>query len=295
VTGVQTCALPIFSIPVTAANDAPVNAVPGAQTIAEDNSLNLTGATAIAISDVDAGGASVQVTLTATNGTLTLSGTSGLTFSTGDGTADASMTFTGTIADINTALDGMTYTPTGNFNGAASVTIVTDDLGNSGAGGALADSDSVSITVTAVNDAPVNTVPGAQTMAEDSPLTFSGAAVISISDVDAGGASVQVTLTATNGTLTLAGTAGLTFMSGDGTADATMTFTGTIANINAALNGAAFNPAAGFAGAASVTIATDDLGNSGAGGALTDSDSVSITVTAVNDARSEEQIGRAHV
>jgi hypothetical protein len=48
----------------------------------------------------------VQVTLTATNGTLTLSGTTGLSFSGGDGTADASMTFTGTITNINAALAG---------------------------------------------------------------------------------------------------------------------------------------------------------------------------------------------
>ena len=46
---------------------------------------------------------------------------------------------------------------------------------------------------------------------------------ISISDVDAAASSVQVTLTVTNGTLTLAGTAGLAFTAGDGTADATMT------------------------------------------------------------------------
>jgi hypothetical protein len=166
----------------------------------------LTGATAIAISDVDAGGATVQVTLTATDGTLTLAGTAGLSFTSGDGTADATMTFTGTIANINTALNGMSYAPVVDFNGGASVTIVTDDLGNSGAGGAQTDTDSVAVTVTAVNDAPVNTVPGAQTIAEDSPLTFTGATAISISDVDAGSAAVQVTLTATNGTLTLSGT-----------------------------------------------------------------------------------------
>src|SRR5215510_13951111 len=46
----------------------------------------------------------------------------------------------------------------------------------------------------AVNDAPVNTVPGAQTMNEDGTLTFSTANgyAISIADVDAGSSSVQV-------------------------------------------------------------------------------------------------------
>ena len=103
----------------------------------------------------------LQVTLTATNGTLTLAPLTGLTFTTGDGTADATMTFTGTVADINAALDGLTFAPTANFNGAATLQITTNDQGNTGAGGALTDTDTVAITVNAVNDAPVNTVPGA--------------------------------------------------------------------------------------------------------------------------------------
>ena len=53
-------------------------------------------------------------------------------------------------------------------------------------------------------------------------------------DVDAGGDDMEVTVAVTNGTLTLAGTAGLTFTSGDGTADATMTFTGSAAEIESA-------------------------------------------------------------
>src|SRR5207247_559698 len=217
---------------------------------------------------------------------ITLSGTAGLSFSAGDGTADATMTFTGTIANINTALAGLSFGPTSDFNGAASLQIVTNDQGNSGSGGALSDTDSVTITVNAVNDAPVNSVPGAQSTNEDTALVFSSGNgnLIAISDVDAASSSVQVTLTGTNGVITLSGTAGLTFSSGDGTADATMTFTGTIANINTALAGLSFGPTADFNGAASLQIVTNDQGNTGSGGALSDTDSVTITVNAVNDA-----------
>src|SRR6185312_15506953 len=105
---------------------------------------------AISIADVDAGSSSVQVTLAATNGVLTLAGTSGLTVS-GNGTGTVTVT-------------GLVFAPTGNFNGSANLTVTTNDQGNTGAGGALSDSDSVAITVNAVNDAPVNTVPAAQTM-----------------------------------------------------------------------------------------------------------------------------------
>jgi hypothetical protein len=43
------------------------------------------------------------------------------------------MTFTGTITNINTALAGMSFAPTGNYNGAASVQIQTSDQGNTAA------------------------------------------------------------------------------------------------------------------------------------------------------------------
>src|SRR5206468_1680357 len=56
------------------------------------------------------------------------------------------------------------------------------------------------------------------------------------------------------------------------------TFAVTVAAVNAALYGLRSDPAAGFAGAASVTIESNDLGNSGSGGALSDADTVAITV-----------------
>ena len=47
----------------------------------------------------------------------------------GDGTDDATMTFSGTIADVNAALDGLTFTPTASYTGPASLRIQTSDLG----------------------------------------------------------------------------------------------------------------------------------------------------------------------
>ena len=65
--------------------------------------------------------------------------------------------------------------------------------------------------MTAVSDVPVNTVPGAQSTNEDTARVFSSANgnQISIADLDAAGANNQVTLSVTNGSLTLAGTTGL--------------------------------------------------------------------------------------
>jgi hypothetical protein len=288
-TGLESSTPDQFNITTSASvNDAPVNLVPGAQSTNEDTALvfNLANGNRIQISDADALSSSVQVSLSVAHGVLTLGGTAGLSFTTGDGTKDATLVFTGTIANINAALASLTYAPTANYNGADSLGIVTNDLGNSGTGGAKSDSDSVAITVNAVNDAPVNTVPGAQTAAEDTAFVFSSGNgnQIQISDVDAASGVMQVTLSVTNGTLTLAGISGLAFTSGDGTADSSMVFTGTQANINIALATLTFNPTANYNGTAVLSLTSSDLGNTGSGGTLTDTDTVNITVNPVNDA-----------
>src|SRR5205085_147628 len=162
----------------------------------------------------------------------------------------------------------------------------TNDLGNSGAGGSLSDTDTLNITVNAVNDAPINTIPGAQLVGEDTDLVFSpgNGNAISIADIDSDPGQLQVTLTATHGLLMLSQITGLTFSLGDGSGDATMTFTGTIANINAALNGLTFSPDLNYNGAATIQLDTNDQGNTGIGGALTASNTINISIGAINDA-----------
>ncbi|GJL51696.1 MAG: hypothetical protein NPIRA01_29230 [Nitrospirales bacterium] len=111
-------------------NDPPVNSVPGAQVVNEDTALvfNSANSNLISIADGDAGSNPLRVTLTATNGTMTLSQITGLTFTTGDGTADATMVFEGTLTNINAALDGLSFLGDQDFNGAANIQITTDDL-----------------------------------------------------------------------------------------------------------------------------------------------------------------------
>jgi hypothetical protein len=269
------------TINLSAVNDAPVNSVPGTQAGSEDTALVFSSGNSnlISISDVDAASNSVQITLTATHGTLTLGSTTNLTVS-GNGTT--SIVASGTIGDLNNGLAGLTFNPDLNYNGSASVEIVTDDQGNTGSGGALTDDDTVTINLAAVNDAPVNAAPGTQSGTEDTVLTFSsgGGNLLTISDVDAGSNSVQLTLMATHGTLTLGGTTNLT-VSGNGSAS--VVATGTIADINTGLDGLTFTPAADYNGAATVQIVTDDQGNTGSGGAQTDTDSVTVNLSAVND------------
>jgi len=146
-----------ITVSLTNANDAPSITAPGLQVTDEDTTLffSTAGGNAIVVADIDAGANSIQVTLTSAQGTLTLSGISGLAFSAGDGSADAAMTFTGSVTDVNAALDGLAFTPAADYNGASGLQITVSDLGNTGSGGVLSASQSVGVTVLAVNDAPV--------------------------------------------------------------------------------------------------------------------------------------------
>ncbi len=257
----------------TGANVAPVITAPLSLIIAQ-NTAHTFSAT-LSIADDAAWGAALQVTLTATQGTATLAQITGLSFSAGDGTADAAMTFTGTLDAVNAALNGAQFTPSAGYLGAATLQVDVNDQGNTGAGGALTDSETVTLDVQAPNQAPVITAPATASTQPDTALVFT---TISVADADAGAGPLEVSLLATNGALTLSGIAGLTFSAGDGTADAAMTFTGTLTSINAALNGLTFTPTLAFTGAATIQIDADDQGNTGPGGALTDTHTISVSV-----------------
>jgi hypothetical protein len=182
----------------------------------------------------------------------------------------------GTLAAINATLadaTGLQYLSALDYVGPDTLTVLTNDQGATGSGGALTDSDPVAITVNAaaINDPPVINLSAVVQQTDPTGAVIFSAAngnLISVSDVDAGTGLVKVTLTATHGTMTLSGVTGLTFDPGqDGTADATMTFTGTLTDVNAALDGMSFNRDAGYVGLADVTIAVNDQGNTGTGGA----------------------------
>ena len=147
----------IFNITVVPQNDAPVTTVPGNDVTDEDTPLVFSSASGnpITISDSDAGNSLIEVTVSAANGTITLGSTLGINISNGTGTDDSTVTFRATQTIAEEALDGLTLTPTADHNGGATVTITTNDLGSFGAGGAMQDTDSISISVAPVNDAPV--------------------------------------------------------------------------------------------------------------------------------------------
>ncbi len=149
------------TVAVVGTNDGPENTTGGPVATSEDAaSVAVPG---LSVSDADS--SSLTVTLSVGRGTLSLSGTAGLAFTTGDGTDDCDDDLQRHAAAINAALAGLAYTPTPDVNGAETLTITTDD-------GSATDVDNVAISVAAVNDAPTVAGDGTENTAdivEDTP------------------------------------------------------------------------------------------------------------------------------
>ena len=248
------------NITVNPVNDAPVNTVPGPQTVNEDTALAFTGGSTIAVHDVDGNLASTQ--LSVLHGTLAVTA-GGASVS---GNNSATLTLSGTEAQINATLATLSYQGGVNFNGSDTLTVLSTDSS------ASTDTDTVNITVNPVNDAPVNTVPGPQTVNEDTALAFTGGSTIAVHDVDGNLASTQ--LSVLHGTLAV--TAGGASVSGNNSA--TLTLSGTEAQINATLATLSYQGGVNFNGSDTLTVLSTDSS------ASTDTDTVNITVNPVNDA-----------
>ncbi|MEM7215328.1 MAG: hypothetical protein AAF423_07270 [Pseudomonadota bacterium] len=116
---------------------------PGAQTTDEDIDLTLSGASALQVA-TNGNVATMTVTISVTNGTLSL-GSPGSVTITGGADGSATVTFTGSAAAINTALAGTVYSPNTDFNGSDTLTFTVN------AGGTI-DTDTVPITVNPIDD-----------------------------------------------------------------------------------------------------------------------------------------------
>jgi len=169
---------------LSAVNDAPVNGTVSSATGNEDANVAVSG---LQISDPDANPAitDITVTLSVTKGVLTLltNVSSGLTSGEVSGNGTATVTLTGTLNEINATLaatNGLLFTGNANVNGTDTLTVVTNDGGNTGSGGAQSDTDGYTITINALNDAHTGGAAISGTATEDQVLT----AVSTLADVD---------------------------------------------------------------------------------------------------------------
>ena len=283
----------VVTLYVNEVNDPPavtVPLVPGV--LDEDTVFNVGSLGTIAVTDADAGNAVVSVQLSATRGTLTVNtSVANPPVVTGNGTGLIGLS--GTLSQINTVLASfVNYQGTPNWNGTDVLTILANDLGNTG-GPAASGLGRITLTVTAVNDAPQISLPGNLAVNEDTDLRLPSIQIAD-PDVTEGGADgvIEVTLSvvplAPNvqaGTLTV-NTAVVPLTITGANPGASLVVRGTLANINTMLahpDGLKFRGAADGSGQVLFSVAANDLGKSPAP-AKTTTGSLTITVRPVNDA-----------
>ncbi len=185
----------------------------------------------------------------------------------------------GTLFNIDPNTGALTFKTAPNFEAPADADTNNQYVVTVGASdGTDTSAQTITVTVTNVNEPPVNTVPAAsQSVFRNGTLLFRASSnnALRVTDVDAGTSPIKVELRVTSGRLKLGATNGVT-VTGDNTG--VVTLTGTVTAINTALEGTRFTPVAGFTGTATLTMTTNDQGNTGSGGALQDADTVTIRV-----------------
>ena len=117
------------------------------------------------------------------------------------------------------------------------------------------------VIVHARNKDPILAVPTTNvTTQEDVSIAIAGISVADTDDRVGVSEEVAVTVAVQSGTLSLGTTAGVSFSLGDGTDDPVLAFSGSIANVNAALASVTYKGLLDFYGLDSVTVTVDDQG-----------------------------------
>lgn len=248
----------------------------------------------ISLSDVDDQGSLLTLNISSsTGGYLFANAGTGITV---NGSSTPSLFLDGSLTDLNNYLNNstnVTYAhPTPHLNGtpADTLNLTVNDNGNTGPGGGTDISiGSVDVTISAVNDDPLNTgvLPGAIVVTEDSasPVDLS---LIELSDVDDFNSPVTVTLNTASGSQLVANSsAGVTST----TVGSSLTLTGAITDLNTYFDTPANisylhdNTNINGNNIDTLSISVNDNGNSGSGGGLNNNlDNIPIDINPVNDA-----------
>lgn len=254
----SSCVVPVGS------NQAPTINAPASINGVEDTVLTLTG---ISVADPDS--ASLAATFSVPSGALNATAAAGVSVS---GTASARV-LTGSPSDLNSFLSEgrLSYAPVANANGNLTLGLsVTDTV-------AAPVTRSVTLAMAAVNDAPTLNAPTSLAVQASVSSAISG---VSYADVDSpgGGIAVQASYGAGTGSFTASSGGGVT-VSGSGSGS--LTLSGTLSAINSFVAATPVRFTASPTGPASVSLSLgiSDLGNTGLGGALSATRSISVSVS----------------
>jgi VCBS repeat-containing protein len=246
-----------FSLWLTPVNDPPSIIITDHTLETKKNiPLEITG---ISINDIDAEDHPVMITLIAgSEGSFTFNGQNA-----------SSLSYTDTITEINSLLDQLVYQPAHDVTGSHLITITVNDLGHTGSPlKELSETDNITITVHAVNASPNISLQESLQITEDTTIAFTA----SVSDDDI---TITVNLDASNGLLKLNSVDGL---SGNYTQSNSLSFTGTLNNINKALSSISYIPPVNFSGSDTITLTVSDNANA------MDSQVMNVIIDPENDA-----------
>jgi hypothetical protein len=172
-----------LGVAVTAVNDPPAVTVPGG-TVTLNEDLSST-AFAVSFADVDIGAALAGVQLTASASSLfkiklSSGALTGVTFVAPTTDGSSLLEFTCAQADCNAAMSGLVLTGLASQYGPGTLAVRVDDQGSSGVAGSSVTVVSQTVSVTAINDAPVLTKSPAS-LIEDTSTAIG----LTLSDLDA--------------------------------------------------------------------------------------------------------------
>ena len=238
-----------------AVNQTPVVSIASPYTTNEDTSVTLTGETftgsgiqKIGVADSDDAGQTYTAVITVTKGTVTADNNAAPSVGI-SGNNSAAVTLTGTLTAItallkdagpqgSTGAPGLVFTPAANANnntapsGAATILVTLND-------GLLTGQDNSTITINPVNDAPTISVPPTVNLTESGSAqnVSLGSTVFSDDASETPGANVSVTMSVTQGMLTLRTdvVGGLVAGQITGNGTGSLTLSGTIAQIDTTL------------------------------------------------------------
>ncbi|MCP4388464.1 MAG: hypothetical protein GY802_09220, partial [Gammaproteobacteria bacterium] len=233
------------------------------------------------------------------SGALVYNGTTiGTVTTNSGGTLVLTFNTNATSALVDSTLQSIAYSNSSDAPPASAQIDWSFDDGNSGSqgtGGALQATGSTTVTITAVNDAPVVTAPGSALAATEQVGLSIGGTGFGVSDFDEAGSGATATLIAGEGAITIvSGDSGVTIDSGNGTG--TVVVSGTIAQINNLLTAGGTGTITYLNGSDTpsastiFTVTVNDGGNTGADPGLTGdgiseegTNSQTINITATND------------
>lgn len=239
-----------ITVDLAPVNDLPVVHVPEIDpenplSVNEDESLAIAG---VSVSDLDleeTPGAEITVTLSVTNGTLSIYG------------VPYTEALTGSLSEVNDMLANLAFMPTPGLEtgGTAVLAITANDGGATGDDTGVDVTETLSITINPVNDAPTVSLPGTQTIDENAQLVFSqvNGNPITVGDVDS--PSVTVTLSVTTDQ---PGGPGKLQLASGGSWLSEIVITGSPTAVSNTLNGLKYQPALNFAGAVTLTVVAND-------------------------------------